>query len=48
MARQTKADKQLNDAIDEAFRRHGHGVQFNIMDLGNITSDVKAAVRNAQ
>ena len=35
--------KKLDDAIQASFKRHASGVQFNMMDLGKIDRDVRAA-----
>jgi hypothetical protein len=35
-ARRTKAEKALDDAYDNAFKTRANGVQFNMMDLGNV------------
>lgn len=43
MARLTKAEKQVENAVDAAFKKHGSNVQFNIFDLSKISD----AGRNA-
>ncbi len=44
MARKSKAEKQLDDAVDAAFKLYGNCVQFNMMDLSEMMREVKAAV----
>lgn len=36
MARKTKEAKRMEALVDDAFRRLGNNIQFNIMDLGKI------------
>lgn len=57
MARKTKEDKRIEKAVDDAFKKHGNGIQFNMMDLGKISAagtkagqegkDIEAAVKEA-
>jgi hypothetical protein len=57
MARQTKEDKRIEKAVDEAFKKNSSGIQFNVMDLGKISEagikagkegkDIEAAVKEA-
>lgn len=42
--RRSKAEKQLDDAIHEAFKVVGNRRQFNIMDLEKISNETRAAV----
>jgi len=35
--------KKLDDAVNKAFYKHGDSVQFDIMDLGKLSNDVKKA-----
>jgi hypothetical protein len=48
MARQTKQDKQIDQAVEAAFYRHGNHVQFNIMDLSKIHRAGVEAVKAGQ
>ncbi len=38
MARMTKQEKNVENAVDKYFKIHGNNIQFNIMDLGKIHS----------
>jgi hypothetical protein len=48
MARQTKQEKQIDNLVEAAFNRHGHNIQFNIMDLGKIHKAGVEAVKTGQ
>lgn len=43
MARKSKAEKQFDNAYDQAFKRLANGVQFDIMDLGKMRDETLAA-----
>jgi len=55
--RKTKETKRIETAAADAFKKHGKGVQVNIMDIGKILSagenagalggDIEAAVVDA-
>lgn len=45
MAKRSKLDKDLSEAFDLAFSFQSHGVQFSMMDLGKIRSDVLESVK---
>ncbi len=40
----TKSEKALSKQVDDAFRRLGNRVQFDMMDLGKIDRETKASV----
>ena len=39
-----KIEKQLDEQVALAYSRHGYGVQINVMDIGKLYKDCKAAV----
>lgn len=44
MARMTKEQKRVEKQVDDLFKKHSYGIQFNISDLGKISdAGVKAA-----
>ena len=57
MAHQTKEDKRIDKAIDDAFKKHGNNVQIPMLDLGKILDagrkagkegkDIESAVKEA-
>ncbi len=42
MARKTKIEKQIEEAVDAAFRKHGQGVQIDVMDIPKILAAGRA------
>lgn len=44
MKRQTKAEKQTDKQIEQAFYRVASGAQINVMDLSKIFSAGRAAI----
>jgi hypothetical protein len=42
--RMTKAQKAAEKAYDDAFRKLGQNIQFDIMDLGKMHKEANAAV----
>jgi hypothetical protein len=44
MKRQTKAEKQADKQIEQAFYRVANGAQINVMDLGKVFSAGRAAI----
>lgn len=36
MARRTKEQKRIDDAVEKAFKEHGHGIQIPIMEIGDV------------
>jgi hypothetical protein len=42
--RRTKAEKQLDDSIDNAYSRLGNGVEVMMFDLSKIFSETREAV----
>ncbi len=44
MTRRTKAEREAEQRFDESYRKHGHGVQINIMDLGKVSRGFHAAI----
>ncbi len=48
MAKLTKAERQLEKEVSNLFRKHGSGIQFDIMDLGKIADAGKLAHNNNQ
>lgn len=41
-----KAEKALDKAVSECYKKHANDVQFDIFDLSKISNEVKAAVKN--
>jgi hypothetical protein len=39
-------DKALDNQVNDLFNKHGSGIQFNIMDLGNLHNDTKNAIKS--
>lgn len=39
-----RESNKLDRAVDAAFKRHGNCVQFNMMDLGKISSETRETV----
>lgn len=46
--RLTKEEKRIDNVINEAFKRHGHGVQVPIMSLPRIFDACRIAVSQGQ
>ena len=46
--RLTKAEKLVEKAVADAFKKHGSGFQFNIFDLAKINNAGNAAARAGQ
>lgn len=46
MARRTKAEKALDDQIDQLFRKHGNGAQIPMMELGKVFNHARSAISN--
>jgi hypothetical protein len=44
MKRQTKAEKQADKQIEQAFYRVASGAQINVMDIGKVFSTGRAAL----
>jgi hypothetical protein len=44
----TKAEKRIEKAVADAFKKHGSGVQFNIFDLAKINNAGNAAAKTGQ
>ena len=44
MGKQSAAEKKLDKEIERAYYQHGQGVAINIMDIGKVFADCRAAV----